>query len=72
VDDQPLVVPPRNALRLDEEFVAFESWKSLANDLDDLVMELEEKEMKLRHDDVLIVPRIADEGPPSRELSIGQ
>src|SRR5262249_7445875 len=40
MDDQPLVMPPRHPLRLDEEVVALEARKPLADYLNDFVVEL--------------------------------
>ena len=70
MDDQPLVMPLRDALRLDEEIVAVENWKALADDVYDLVVELEEKEVKLRHDDVFVVAWIADQRTTARQSVI--
>ncbi len=62
VDDRPLEMPPDDPPRFVESLVC----GCLRKGIDHLVVVLQESEGELRHDQVLIVPRIAEQCPPVR------
>lgn len=62
VRDDPLVVPAHDPLRLVEDLLTLHLCL-LGDVVDDLVVKVDEQQMKLRDDEVLVVSGVTDQGP---------